>query len=62
MRVDLRPTPAERAGGRTEIEVEEALIVLAATLRCEERDGIAKLAPLDTNSLHIELFHTLTFT
>jgi hypothetical protein len=32
MRVDPRPTPAERADDRIEIEVDEALTVLAATL------------------------------
>lgn len=32
MRVDPRPTPAERATDRIEIEVDEALTVLAATL------------------------------
>ena len=32
MRVDPRPTPAERADERMEIEVDEALTVLAATL------------------------------
>lgn len=122
MRVDPRPTPAERADERIEIEVDEALTVLAATLedwaaprgqwelqlregtdrgrgnnvearllyvsgeqtstfafrldqldaaddtgeqlvlRFEERDGIAKLARLDANGLHVELFHVLTFT
>ena len=122
MRVDPRPTPAERADERIEIEVDEALTVLAATLedwvaprqawelrlreghdsgrgnnvearllyvdreqtstlafrldqldaaddtgeelvlRFEERDGIAKLARLDANGLHVELFHILTFT
>jgi hypothetical protein len=41
MRVDPRPTPAERA---------------------DEQDGIAKLARLDANGLHVELFHILTFT
>jgi hypothetical protein len=122
MRVDPRPTPAERADARLEIEVDEALTVLAATLedwvtprqqwelqlreghdsgrvnnvearllyvsgeqtstlsfrldqleaaddvgaelvlRFEEQDGIAKLARLDANGLHVELFHILTFT
>jgi hypothetical protein len=122
MRVDPRPTPAERASERIEVEVDEALTVLAATLedwaaprqqwelqlreghdsgrgnnvearllyvdgvqtstlsfrldqldaaedvgaelvlRFEERDGIAKLARCDANSLHVELFHILTFT
>lgn len=32
MRVDPRPTPAERATDRVEVEVDEALTVLAATL------------------------------
>jgi hypothetical protein len=32
MRVDPRPTPAERADDRIEIEVDEALTVFAATL------------------------------
>jgi hypothetical protein len=32
MRVDPRPTPAERADERIEVEVDEALTVLAATL------------------------------
>ena len=32
MRVDPRPTPAERADERVEVEVDEALTVLAATL------------------------------
>jgi hypothetical protein len=31
-------------------------------LRFEERDGIAKLARLEPNGLHVELFHILTFT
>jgi len=122
MRVDPRPTPAERADDRIEVEVDEALTVLAATLedwtvprqewelqlreghdsgrtnniearllyvnreqtstlsfrldqldaaddvgyelllRFEERDGIAKVARLDANGLHVELFHILTFT
>jgi hypothetical protein len=31
-------------------------------LRFEERDGIAKLATLSANGLHVELFHILTFT
>jgi hypothetical protein len=31
-------------------------------LRFEERDGIAKLARLASNGLHVELFHILTFT
>ena len=31
-------------------------------LRFEEQDGIAKLARLDANGLHVELFHILTFT
>ncbi|MGH2976923.1 MAG: hypothetical protein ACRDKC_00915 [Gaiellaceae bacterium] len=122
MRVDPRPTPAERADDRIDIEVDEALTVLAATLedwaaprqqwdlqlreghdsgrannvearllyasgeqtstlafrldqldaaddigealvlRFEEQDGIAKLARLDANGLHVELFHILTFT
>lgn len=31
-------------------------------LRFEERDGIAKLARLSANGLHVELFHILTFT
>jgi hypothetical protein len=122
MRVDPRPTPAERADERIEIDVDEALTVLAATLedwaaprqqwelqlreghesgrannvearllyvqgqqtyslsfrleqleiaeetgeelvlRFEERDGIAKVARLDANGLHVELFHILTFT
>ena len=122
MRVDPRPTPAERATDQIEVEVDEALTVLAATLedwvaprqqwelqlreghasgggnnvearllyvqgeqtstlsfrldqldaaddvghelvlRFEERDGIAKLARLDANGLHVELFHILTFT
>jgi len=31
-------------------------------LRVEERDGIAKLARLEPNGLHVELFHILTFT
>src|SRR5207302_9517176 len=31
-------------------------------LRFEERDGIAKLARLTANGLHVELFHILTFT
>jgi hypothetical protein len=122
MRVDPRPTPAERADEQIQVEVDEALTVLAATLedwvaprqqwelqlreghesgrgnnveawllyvqgeqtstlsfrldqldaaddvgeelvlRFEERDGIAKLARLDANGLHVELFHILTFT
>jgi len=122
MRVDPRPTPAERANERIEVEVDEALTVFAATLedwaaprqewelqlreghesgrgnnveahllyvsgtqtsslsfrldqldaaddtgaelvlRFEERDGIAKLARLDANGFHLELFHILTFT
>ena len=122
MRVDPRPTPAERADDRIDVEVDEALTVLAATLedwvvprqqwelqlreghdsgrannvearllyvngeqtstlsfrldqldaaddvgaelvlRFEETDGIAKLARLDANGLHVELFHILTFT
>jgi hypothetical protein len=84
MRVDPRPTPAERANERIDVEVDEALTVLAATLEDwaaprqqwelqlreghdsgrgnEERDGIAKLARLDANGLHVELFHILTFT
>jgi hypothetical protein len=122
MRVDARPTPAERATDQIEVEVDEALTVLAATLedwvvprqqwelqlreghasgrgnnvearllyvqreqtstlsfrldqldaaddvghelvlRFEEREGIAKLARLDANGLHVELFHILTFT
>jgi hypothetical protein len=122
MRVDPRPTPAERANDRIQVEVDEALTVLAATLedwveprqqwevqlreghdsgrannvearllyvngeqtstlafrldqldaaddigselvlRFEEQDGIAKLARLDANGLHVELFHILTFT
>jgi hypothetical protein len=122
MRVDPRPTPAERADDRIQVEVDEALTVLAATLddwvaprqqwelqlreghdfgrvnnvearllyvngeqtstlsfrldqletaddigaelvlRFEEQDGIAKLARLDANGLHFELFHILTFT
>jgi hypothetical protein len=122
MRVDPRPTPAERATDQIEVEVDEALTVLAATLedwvvprqqwelqlreghasgrgnnvearllyvqreqtstlsfrldqldaaddaghelvlRFEEREGIAKLARLDANGLHVELFHILTFT
>jgi len=32
MRVDPRPTPAERAQKRMDVEVDEALTVLAATL------------------------------
>jgi hypothetical protein len=32
MRVDPRPTPAERANERIDVEVDEALTVLAATL------------------------------
>ena len=32
MRVDPRPTPAERADERIEVDVDEALTVLAATL------------------------------
>ena len=32
MRVDPRPTPAERADERMEVEVDEALTVLAATI------------------------------
>jgi hypothetical protein len=31
-------------------------------LRFEERDGIAKLARLGSNSLDVELFHILTYT
>ena len=122
MQVDPRPTPAERAGDRIDVEVDEALTVLAATLedwaaprqqwelrlreghdsgrannvearllyangeqtstlsfrldqldaaddtgaelvlRFEERDGIARVAHLDANGLHVELFHILTFT
>ena len=31
-------------------------------LRFEEQDGIAKLARLDANGLHVEFFHILTFT
>lgn len=122
MRVDPRPTPAERTDERIDVEVDEALAVFAATLedwaaprqqwelrlreghdsdrannvearllyvdgeqtstltfrldqldacddvgeelvlRFEERDGIAKLARLDANGLHVELFHILTFT
>jgi len=122
MQVDPRPTPAERADDRIDVQVDEALTVLAATLedwvtprqqwelqlreghdsgrannvearllyvsgeqtstlvfrldqleaaddigselvlRFEERDGIAKLARLDANGLHVELFHILTFT
>jgi hypothetical protein len=31
-------------------------------LRFEEQDGIAKLARLTQNGLHVELFHILTFT
>ncbi len=31
-------------------------------LRFEERDGIAKLARLEPNGLHVELFHILTTT
>jgi hypothetical protein len=31
-------------------------------LRFEERDGISKLARLEPNGLHVELFHILTFT
>jgi hypothetical protein len=31
-------------------------------LRFEERDGIAKLARLEPNGLHVELFHILTYT
>ena len=122
MRVDPRPTPAERADDRIDVQVDEALTVLAATLedwvaprqqwelqlreghdsgrannvearflyvsgeqtstfvfrldqldaaddigeelvlRFEEQDGIAKLARLDANGLHVELFHILTFT
>jgi hypothetical protein len=122
MRVDPRPTPAERATDRIEVQVDEALTVFAATLedwvaprqqwevqlreghesgrannvearllyvegeqsstlsfrldqldacddtgeelvlRFEEQDGIAKLARLDANGLHVELFHILTFT
>jgi hypothetical protein len=115
MRVDPRPTPAERADDRIDVEVDEALTVLAAprqqwefqlreghdsgrannvearllyvngeqtstlafrldqldaaddigealVLRFEEQDGIAKLARLDANGLHVELFHILTFT
>jgi hypothetical protein len=31
-------------------------------LRFEEQDGIAKLARLEPNGLHVELFHILTFT
>ncbi len=122
MRVDPRPTPAERADERIAVEVDEALTVFAAALedwtaprqqwelqlreghasgrannvearllyvngeqtstlsfrldqleaaddigaelvlRFEERDGIAKLARLDANGVHVELFHILTFT
>jgi hypothetical protein len=122
MRVDPRPTHAERATDRIEVQVDEALTVFAATLedwvaprqqwevqlreghesgrannvearllyvegeqsstlsfrldqldacddtgeelvlRFEEQDGIAKLARLDANGLHVELFHILTFT
>ena len=122
LRVLPRPTPAERADERIEIDVDEALTVFAATLedwveprqswtlelreghdrgrgnnvvaellyasgeqasslafrldqleaaedtgeelvlRLEERDGIAKLARLRTDGLHVELFHILTFT
>ena len=122
MQVEPRPTPAERADDRIDVQVDEALTVLAATLedwvaprqqwevqlreghdsgrannvearllyvngeqtstlvfrldqleaaddigselvlRFEERDGIAKLARLDANGLHVELFHILTFT
>jgi hypothetical protein len=122
LRVDPRPTPAERADERLDVEVDEALTVLAATLedwaaprqqwelqlregrdfgrannvearllyvsgeqtstlsfrldqldtaddtggqlvlRFEEQDGIARLARLDANGLHVELFHILTFT
>ncbi|HZD87415.1 MAG TPA: hypothetical protein VE088_05365 [Gaiellaceae bacterium] len=122
LRVEPRPTPAERAGDRPEVEVDEALTVFAAmledwaaprgewqlrlreghdsgrannvearllyvegeqtsslsfrldqldavddtgqelVLRFEERDGIAKLARLGANGLHVELFHILTFT
>jgi hypothetical protein len=31
-------------------------------MRFEERDGIAKIARLTANGLHVELFHILTFT
>jgi hypothetical protein len=122
MRVDPRPTPAERADDRIDVQVDEALTVFAATLedwaaprqqwelqlreghesgrannvearllyvsgeqtstlafrldqldaaddvgeelvlRFEEQDGIAKLARLEANGLHVELFHILTFT
>ncbi|HET7572898.1 MAG TPA: hypothetical protein VFJ77_09570 [Gaiellaceae bacterium] len=122
MRVDPRPTPAERAAERIEVEVDEAMTVLAATLEdwaaprpewelqlreghdsgrannvearllyasgeqtssltfrleqletaddtgqqlvltFEEADGIARLARLDANGLHVELFHVLTYT
>jgi hypothetical protein len=122
LRVDPRPTPAERASERIDVAVDEALTVLAATLedwaaprqqwelrlreghesgrsnnvealflyadgeqtstlsfrldqldaaddvgdqlvlRFEERDGIARLARLDANGLHVEFFHILTFT
>ena len=122
MRVDPRPTPADRADERIDVDVDEALTVLAATLedwaaprqqwelqlreghdsgrvnnvearllyvngeqtstlsfrldqletaedvgeelvlRFEEQDGIAKIARLDANGLHVELFHILTFT
>jgi hypothetical protein len=122
MRVAPRPTPAERADEQIEVEVDEALTVLAATiedwvaprqawelqlreghesgrgnnvevrllyvsgeqtstlafrldqldaaddtgdelvLRFEEEDGIARLARLEANGLHVELFHILTFT
>jgi hypothetical protein len=31
-------------------------------LQFEEKDGIAKLATLTANGLHVELFHILTFT
>ena len=122
LQVAPRQTPAERDGERIEVEVDEDLTVLAATLedwaaartdwavelreghefgrannveatllfaegaqtsslsfrleqleaaddtgqelvlQFEERDGIAKLARLNSNGLDVELFHILTFT
>ncbi len=58
LQVQPRPTPAERAEEPVEVEVDEALTVLAETIK----DGIAKVAHATPNGLDVELRHILTFT
>jgi hypothetical protein len=75
LQVQPRPTPAERANERLDVEVDEALSVLAGTIENwaerfparelalrEEHDGIARLARLTQTGIDVELHHVLTFT